>query len=165
MHDKVIQYVKTIVQNNKIIGPVIDLGGLLADEQEKQYGGVIRRIFSGFDYFTFDMRSDADFVGDVHNTKLVSESFGTVLSLETLEHVEYPQIVVNEIYRILKPGGIAILSTLMCWEEHRCPKDFWRFLPDGILHLFTQAKFWSIEVETFGKRGDSPSGIFVVGRK
>jgi SAM-dependent methyltransferase len=164
MRDAVIGYIKKIIQANEILGPVLDLGGLLAEEQECEYGGVIEKLFQGKDYKTLDLRPGADIVGDVHDTRLPSESFGTVLLLETLEHLEYPQMAVTEMYRIIKPGGLAIITTLMCWEEHRCPRDFWRFLPDGLLHLLTEARFASIEVETDGI-ADSPSGIFVLGRK
>lgn len=38
-------------------------------------------------------------------------SFTSVVSLETLEHVARPEQFLLEIYRILKPGGVLILST------------------------------------------------------
>jgi SAM-dependent methyltransferase len=39
------------------------------------------------------------------------ESFDAVLSLATLEHLDKPDLHLREIYRILKPGGILLLTT------------------------------------------------------
>lgn len=164
MRAEVIKYVEGIARTNEILEPVVDLGGLLAEEQQAEFGDAIRNIFAGKEYKILDARPGGDIVGDIHNTKLPDGSVGTALLLETLEHLEYPQKAVTEMYRILKLGGLALITTLMCWEEHRCPRDFWRFLPDGLLHLFTEAGFWSVEVVTDGV-ASAPSGIFVLGRK
>lgn len=42
---------------------------------------------------------------------LPSESFDYVLAFEVIEHVANPEAVIREIYRLLKPGGRAFLST------------------------------------------------------
>lgn len=48
--------------------------------------------------------------GDITNLHFDDETFDAVLSMETIEHVE-PQKMLNEVYRVLKPGGIMVLST------------------------------------------------------
>lgn len=45
-------------------------------------------------------------LGDAQNIPLKSNTFDVVLSTGLLEHFEEPQIVINEMVRILKPGGI-----------------------------------------------------------
>jgi len=45
------------------------------------------------------------------DTTLPSDSFDFVISSEVLEHVENPERVIQEIYRVLKPGGRWALST------------------------------------------------------
>jgi len=48
---------------------------------------------------------------------LKDNSFDVVLSLETIEHMPYPQTFIKELYRVLKPGGELILSTPnVLWE-------------------------------------------------
>ena len=69
-------------------------------------------------------------------TPIKNASMGTVLLLEALEHIREPQKVIDEIYRILIPGGYCVATTLMTFEIHRCPYDYWRFCPDGLCYLF-----------------------------
>tara|TARA_B100001057_G_scaffold248965_2_gene249207 strand:+ start:38972 stop:39745 length:774 start_codon:yes stop_codon:yes gene_type:complete len=38
-------------------------------------------------------------------------SFDTILSFQVIEHIKNDKLFMKEIYRILKPGGIALLST------------------------------------------------------
>lgn len=50
-----------------------------------------------------------------------------VISQECLEHVENYEILIKDIYRILKNGGIFYLQTPWIIGYHGCPKDYWRF--------------------------------------
>lgn len=164
MKIEVLRFVEASVDINKVLDPVIDFGGLLAEEQQKEFGSAIRNIFPGKEYRIFDARPGSDIVGDILNIQLAPGTVGTALLLETLEHLAEPQKAINELYRVLKPGGLLIVTTLMCWEEHRCPKDYWRFLPDGIEHLLTQAHFIEAKIIKDGKASE-PSGVFATGRK
>lgn len=48
------------------------------------------------------------FVGDAHKLKFKSATFDAVFSLEMLEHVRHPRKVLNEMKRVLKPGGYGV---------------------------------------------------------
>ncbi|MFQ5952352.1 MAG: class I SAM-dependent methyltransferase [Candidatus Omnitrophota bacterium] len=62
--------------------------------------------------------------------------FDYVVSAQVLEHVEgNPQKAIDETYRVLKPGGIAIHTTCLVHPIHGEPKDFWRFTPDALILL------------------------------
>jgi 2-polyprenyl-3-methyl-5-hydroxy-6-metoxy-1,4-benzoquinol methylase len=50
-------------------------------------------------------------VADIQAIKHVDESFDTVISCETIEHVPDPKQAVRELARVLKPGGRLILTT------------------------------------------------------
>lgn len=50
-------------------------------------------------------------VADAKNTKLPLESIDVVIAFETIEHIKNSQQFLDEVIRILKKGGIFILST------------------------------------------------------
>ena len=51
------------------------------------------------------------FVGDIENIDQPDNSFDTVFSFETIEHVPTPAKAVIELARVLKPGGRLYLTT------------------------------------------------------
>jgi ubiquinone/menaquinone biosynthesis C-methylase UbiE len=60
-----------------------------------------------------------DAVGE--NLPFANDSFDIVISHQVLEHVDTPEKVIAEIYRVLKPGGVFHFSTpnyMSFWEMH-----------------------------------------------
>lgn len=49
--------------------------------------------------------------GDIQNIAHETESFDTVISCETVEHVPEPRRAISELARVLKPGGRLFLTT------------------------------------------------------
>ena len=68
-----------------------------------------------------------DVVGRVEDIPLKNNSVDTVLCTQVLEHIQDPQKGVDEIYRVLKPNGICILTTHMANPLHGLPHDYFRF--------------------------------------
>ena len=60
------------------------------------------------------------------------EVFDFIISDQVLEHLENPTKAINESYRVLKKGGIAIHTTCFINYFHPSPKDYWRFSPDAL---------------------------------
>jgi SAM-dependent methyltransferase len=59
--------------------------------------------------------------------------FDAVVSDQVLEHVEGdPQDAINETFRILKSGGLALHTTCFMNPLHLDPDDFWRFTPNAL---------------------------------
>jgi len=79
-----------------------------------------------------------DRVENLHRLSIETESVGTALCLETLEHVEDCRAAVEEIFRVLKPGGLAVISSGMKEIIHPSPSDYWRFTPEGFESLMRQ---------------------------
>ncbi|MBD3425624.1 MAG: methyltransferase domain-containing protein [Candidatus Omnitrophica bacterium] len=74
---------------------------------------------------------------DLLDLDFPGESFEYVVCDQVLEHVEgNPQKAVNEVHRVLKPGGIAVLTSCLINPVHKEPSDLWRFTPDGLKFLF-----------------------------
>ena len=75
-----------------------------------------------------------------------SNSFDTVFSTQVMEHVDNSDLMMSECNRVLKPGGIFILSVPLCWELHEEPYDFFRFTKYGLKELCDRNNFEVIEI-------------------
>lgn len=62
-------------------------------------------------------------------------TFDTVLCLQVLEHVPQPWRLLDEIARVLRPGGALVLTAPHIWGLHEEPRDYYRFTPFGLRHL------------------------------
>lgn len=85
-------------------------------------------------------------VGDGAALPYASDSFGVVLLLDTIEHVERPRAVASEAMRVLRPGGVCVVTTpararyLFRRDPHfgvpgiaLLPNEVQRFIVDRIL--------------------------------
>lgn len=110
-------------------GPVYEFGALQVPGQEGFAD--LRPLFPGRRYVGADLRPGpgVDRILDLHRIELADGAAGTVLCLDTLEHVEYPRRALAEIHRILAPSGIALISSVMDYPIHDYPGDYWRFTP------------------------------------
>ncbi len=68
-----------------------------------------------------------------------------VLSTQVLEHAEQPHAYLGECYRLLKPGGLLVLSTHGYWMYHPDPHDFWRWTGEGLRKTIKDAGFHVVD--------------------
>jgi SAM-dependent methyltransferase len=74
-----------------------------------------------------------DIVADAHDLFMVEDSsVDCVVTVSTLGHVRYPQKMMKEIYRILRPGGFVYASVPFIFPFNKDPQDLYRFTSDGI---------------------------------
>lgn len=101
-------------------------------------------------YKTLDIKgkNHIDYIEDIHNTSIESNSFDTIIMIEVLEHLYNPFQAINEVRRILKPGGCIIASTPFIHPYHGEPHDYYRYTKFGLIHLFN--KFKIIEIIEYG---------------
>ena len=72
--------------------------------------------------------------------------FDTAFSTQVMEHVDNSDLMMSECNRVLKPGGIFILSVPLCWELHEEPYDFFRFTKYGLKELCDRNNFEVLEI-------------------
>jgi SAM-dependent methyltransferase len=88
-------------------------------------------------------------MADAQKLPVKSGTIDCVKCTELLEHVEYPEIVIKEIIRVLKGGGTLILSMPFNFGIHGDPYDFQRFT-DYKLNRMLENDF---EIRTIKKQG------------
>jgi SAM-dependent methyltransferase len=88
-----------------------------------------------------DERTNIDIYSPLHQIPVQSNFFDAILCIAVLEHVENPEEVVPELYRVLKPGGHLILEVPFLQPEHKVPTDFQRYTKDGLVRLVSRHGF------------------------
>jgi SAM-dependent methyltransferase len=93
---------------------------------------------SRLDLLAFDVYAsdNIQFLADGHQLPLRDGTVDGVLIQAVLEHVLDPQAVVDEIRRVLRPGGLVFASTPFMQQVHEGPYDFTRFTESGHRYLF-----------------------------
>ncbi len=89
---------------------------------------------------TFDIQVrpgvTVDIVGDAHHLPMISDaSFDVILCTEVLEHLHTPVLAIAEFHRILRPGGLLLLTTRFIFPLHDVPGDYYRYTKYGLRHL------------------------------
>jgi len=135
MRDHTKQFVRHAAEAFDCPGPVYEFGSFQVEGQE-QYAD-LRSLFPGKKYVGCDMRPGlgVDLVQDVSAMTLPSESAGTILCIETFEHVFEVRRAFDEVFRVLKPGGLFIITSPLNFRIHAYPDDYWRMTPTCLRRL------------------------------
>lgn len=86
--------------------------------------------------FDVECGKGVDVVGDAHKLPFKDDEFELILCTEVLEHLHSPAVAVKEMKRVLKNGGLLILTTRFVFPLHDAPNDYYRFTKYGLKHLF-----------------------------
>jgi SAM-dependent methyltransferase len=137
--------------------PLVDLGGLHAREltvadysitiktgdQHARYLHLDRDPFSDIEnnYKVCNPQYGDPFIEDLPER----DYWGTAVCLSVLEHVKNPFEVFHSIWRVLKHGGLLILSTEFSFPFHPSPEDNFRFSPTGLKILAECSGFKVLE--------------------
>lgn len=131
---------------SEMCGTVMDLGGKRSNKRGT-FSPPEEQAYT-WQYINLDMSTQPDIYADVTHVPAQSESVDCIVCTEVLEHLPNPQACVDEIYRLLKKGGLAFVSVPFFYPVHADPYDFQRFTEDGLRHLFRN--FSSVEVLRMG---------------
>ena len=79
-------------------------------------------------------------VGDFHKT-VFADSSVDIVHTNSLDHINNPDIFLREIYRILKPAGLAMIELIMNADRRGPFESFWWDSTDSVGDLFCNAGF------------------------
>ena len=101
-------------------------------------------------YHTLDLFSPAGevtYVGDIQDMSMIPDGrYDSALCFQVLEHVPDPHKAMCEAYRILKPGGVMVVSVPHLSRLHDEPHDYHRFTVYGVRRLFERAGFTVVAI-------------------
>ncbi|HAC62862.1 MAG TPA: class I SAM-dependent methyltransferase [Cyanothece sp. UBA12306] len=91
-----------------------------------------------------------DLVWDGKTIPLEDCSVDCAMATEVFEHCPEPEIVMKEIWRVLKPGGIIFFSVPFLWNLHAVPYDEYRYTPFSLKRHLSKSGFKSIKIQALG---------------
>ena len=103
-----------------------------------------------------DSKKEVDIYYNGKTFPLESNSVDHVFSSETFEHIFNLEEILQEIHRVLKPGGQLLATCPFFWPEHEKPYDFARYSSFGIIHLLNKSGF---EIVQYRKTGTYVSSM------
>ena len=119
------------------------LNRLLADYNDEH---VILNIGSGpavlkkrndiinIDLFAFD---HVDVLSDATSLPFEDHTVDLILNIAMMEHLKNPELVLQEMHRILKPEGKLFAYVPFIVPYHAAPDDYYRWTQSGIKELFS----------------------------
>jgi SAM-dependent methyltransferase len=101
-------------------------------------------IFEGKRYYSLDIvpYSEVDLVCDLGETiPFLPATFDVVVLMNVLEHVYENRLLIQNISKIVKPGGKVIITVPFLLKVHQAPFDFSRYTPYYLENLAEEAGF------------------------
>ncbi len=169
MTDMVLQFIRDQVVDLELEGPVVGFGTARSWPDE---GFVdISDYFPGLEFISCDVEpgDDVDIFCDIERSQFPPSSMGTVVCLENLERTRHPWLALDDMCRILKPGGTILVSTSLSKQADNGDEGYWRITSSGLSVLLKHAGFeevraWNGGDET-GKGESNRPGVFCVATK
>ena len=133
-------------------GDVLDFGG----GDKANY----RNLIKCSSYKSINIDKDAEptwVVGIDDEIPCEESSFDTVVSMNTLEHIFDARSALDQMYRVLKPGGELVLSVPFLFPVHGHPDDYFRPTPSWFYTALAISGFRDIKVSplSWGTRSTS----------
>lgn len=112
--------------------PILEVGSYQVPGQEAITN--LRPLFPGKPYRGLDARPGpgVDLTADVEALPHGDGSVGTVIAMNTFEHVPHFWRAFAEVRRVLRPDGALLISCPFHFRLHDHPCDFWRFTPEAV---------------------------------
>ncbi len=93
---------------------------------------------------------DHTFFCDLEDIPKEAGIYDAIICNQVLEHVKRPGKVIDEFYRILKPGGKFFLTAPQCSGIHMAPHNYFNFTSYGLKLLFEATGFRVVSIKPLG---------------
>lgn len=142
---------------------------LLLDVAPQDHKGAAPYFTCGIQIETLDIdpESNATYIEDLCSCacSIEADRFDYVVCTEVLEHTRQPFDAVNNIFAMLKPGGLAFISTPFNFRIHGPLPDCWRFTEHGLKELFKSFEILEINALESTDRFLMPIQYTLIARK
>jgi SAM-dependent methyltransferase len=102
-----------------------------------------------------------DVVADAMVLPFRASAVDTVVATELIEHLPHPEAFLREAARVLRPGGVVIVSAPFMEPLHEEPRDFFRFTGHGLRCILERHGFRLLSLEAKGGWWSVVLGSFV----
>lgn len=121
---------------------VLDIGAGRVVEKNRRAGfhdlaDRYERLMAAREYIGLEISLEAGpaVVGDAHRLPFADETMDGVLMVSVLEHLSDPIRAVDQVCRVLKPGGVFFSYAPFYHPYHGSPEDYFRFTVEGYRYL------------------------------
>ncbi len=132
---------------------VLDIGAGQVVEKNRRAGfhdlaERYARLMATREYIGLEITAESKptVLGDAHHLPFAETTMDGVLMVSVLEHLYDPIRAVDQVCRVLKPGGIFFSYAPFYHPYHGSPHDYFRFTLDGYRYLlrdFAEVQFVS----------------------
>ena len=130
---------------------VLDIGSSIGSfKKSSKFRDVLHSLKNVRVYVSLDINPGARpvILGDAHSIPFLNEMFDVILANNVIEHLHDPIRGVNEMRRILRPGGTLYFTIPFLYPVHEAPNDYMRLTRFGLERLFSD--FSQVEILSRG---------------
>ncbi|MBE9536063.1 MAG: class I SAM-dependent methyltransferase [Proteobacteria bacterium] len=115
------------------------------------YRFLLEDLCESYTSIDIDVRGEVvDVVGDIQSLPVLGNIYDTVFCTQVLEHVPEPQKAMDETFRVLKKGGLAIFTVPHLAYLHNEPYDYFRYTKHGLKFMLEKSGFEVVEIVPAG---------------
>ncbi|MBM9538564.1 glycosyltransferase [Desulfobulbus alkaliphilus] len=149
-------------QHHRLQGRLLDVGCWLASCKQ-----VLNPSDTGVSHYmglefadnpNHEVQPDLYWVDDC--IPLSDASVDSALCVEVLEHCSAPELVLTEIYRVLRPNGVVLFTVPFLWPLHEVPYNQHRYTHFAIHRYLQKAGFDNIELHSMEGWDQSLAQVF-----
>ena len=102
------------------------------------------------EYANSDPDCEPDHLCDAADVPVEKEAYDAVICAEVLEHVPHPKEVLAEAFRVLRPGGVLLLTVPFNVNIHADPHDYARYTATWLRETLDALGFVDVDVAQQG---------------